>query len=751
MPGITGLVRRAALAAAAVGAVVVPAVAATSAVAATPPPATSAAGPASAAHYDHVFVVMEENHGFSDVIGNPAAPNLNALADRYGLATSYYGIGHPSEPNYVALLGGSTFGVASDNPYYVNSVHERSLVSQMDQAGISWKAYLQGLPHPGYQGICYPAFCNGTPDKDPLYVSKHNPVANFTTSWNAADRSRQVPAEQLGTDLAAGHVPSLGLIVPDECHDQHGDPPYCLDSGSAGGSDPQDQRLVATGDQYLGQLMTGITSAPFWSKGNNAVVVTYDEGNDNGGCCGANPGGGRVATVVVTSHGPRHVQDATPYNHYSLLATVQRNFGLGCLAATCDTSTVTPMTRLLVPSGQTAQPYQTLQTPAFPTPTPTPTSEPVTTSTATGSGGGWTVEPAPVLGKNDNSFGGVSAASPNDVWAVGNYIADAPGTNPDATLTLAAHWDGHRWASTPTPNAGPNFSTLFGVASTSGQAWAVGTALGDGYTSQAIVEHWDGSAWSLQTIPTIAGQRSLLYGVTAVSPHDVWAVGLQQDNAGRFATLVEHYDGHSWTLVPAIDPGKAGNAFYAVASGGQDDVWAVGQRNDPTADRALVEHFDGHGWSVVENAAGAPSGLLDAVTVQNGRVLAAGQTDDAIQEAHPLVAEARSGSVAYQVLTGVGGPFSNLNGITLDRNGQEWVTGTTFDPKGTYDGAPGGVQQTLVATSDRSGWHAVAAPSPGTADRVLGQVVPSGDDLITVGYLKEPNARQPLVEIGHGS
>ena len=132
-------------------------------------PARAAGVPA----YDHIMVVVEENHGFADVIGNPAAPNLNYLANRFGLATNYFGVSHPSEPNYVAMLGGSTFGVSDDNPYYVNKVNAPSLVSQMDAAGISWKAYLQSLPHPGYEGICYPAKCNGVPDIDPLYVSKH--------------------------------------------------------------------------------------------------------------------------------------------------------------------------------------------------------------------------------------------------------------------------------------------------------------------------------------------------------------------------------------------------------------------------------------------------------------------------------------------------------------------------------------------------------------------------------------------------
>lgn len=232
-------------------------------------PARAAPVPA----YDHIMVVVEENHGFADVIGNPAAPNLNYLANTFGVATNYFGVSHPSEPNYVAMLGGSTYGVSDDNPYYVNKINAPSLISQMDAAGISWKAYLQSLPHPGYQGICYPAKCNGVPDIDPLYVSKHVGISNFTTSLNAADSSRQVPIDQLAKDVSANTVPRFSWIIPDECRDMHGDPPYCLDSGSTFSGtayDPQDQHLVGIGDAYLGRLVSRVTNASFWSQGNNA-------------------------------------------------------------------------------------------------------------------------------------------------------------------------------------------------------------------------------------------------------------------------------------------------------------------------------------------------------------------------------------------------------------------------------------------------------------------------------------------------
>jgi len=170
--------------------------------------AAALAAPAPVPRLGHVFVIMEENNGFHDVIGNKAAPNLNHLARTFGLETDYFGVSPCcSEANYVGLLGGSTFTVNSDDAYWKNRVTAPSLISQLDHAGISWKAYLQALPHAGYEGICYPAKCNGAPDSDPLYVSKHNTIQNFTTSHNAHDWSRQVPIGDLARDLRAGRAP----------------------------------------------------------------------------------------------------------------------------------------------------------------------------------------------------------------------------------------------------------------------------------------------------------------------------------------------------------------------------------------------------------------------------------------------------------------------------------------------------------------------------------------------------------------
>lgn len=313
-------------------------------VSATDRPGSAGAASSVVPAYDHIFVVIEENHAYNQIIGNPAAPTINQLATTYGLATNYFGVSHPSEPNYVALGGGNLFGVNSDNYYYTQEVNAPSLAQQLDAANLSWKGYFQSMPYPGYTDVCFPR-CNGSPDRDALYASKHNPFINFTpVQSNPADLAAMVPDTQLTKNASKGRLPSFAWIVPDECTDMHGSPPDCVDSGPSGGVG--DNQLLAAGDAYVANVVSTITGSSQWSTGNNAIVVVWDEGNGTQGCCDGKPGGGPVAAIVITSHGPRGLKDNTPYNHYSLLQTIQMAFGLGCLQNTCDTANVTPMVPL---------------------------------------------------------------------------------------------------------------------------------------------------------------------------------------------------------------------------------------------------------------------------------------------------------------------------------------------------------------------------------------------------------------------
>jgi phosphatidylinositol-3-phosphatase len=315
--------------------------------------------------YQHIVEIMMENQSYGTIIGNPLAPQINTLASQYGLATNYYGVTHPSEPNYMANIAGSYFGVQDDNQFYCtpalasqpatwqcggttvdHTVSAKTIADQLTAAHKTWKGYFQSLPvlvgpvvtlGPNANGpytFKYPSAANA------LYASKHNPFVNFTGTQGVL--ANMVPDTQLATDLAAGHLANYSLIVPNQCYDMHG-------TGGCGTTS-----LIALGDSYVGATVKSIMSSKTWKHGNLAIVITWDEDDfsDQGqlgtGCCGANPGGGHVVTIVIRNHsddGESHVVDNTAYNHYSLLRTMEAAFGLKCLAHACD-SVVPKMTPL---------------------------------------------------------------------------------------------------------------------------------------------------------------------------------------------------------------------------------------------------------------------------------------------------------------------------------------------------------------------------------------------------------------------
>jgi hypothetical protein len=631
---------------------------------------------------DHVFVIMEENNGFHDVIPNKAAPNLDYLARTFGVATDFFGVSpDSSESNYVGLLGGSVYNVTSDDAYWKNKVDKPSLISQLDRAGISWKAYLQALPHADYQGICYPARCNGAPDSDPLYVSKHDGIQNFTTSLNPYDWSRQVPITQLAADLQSGDVPRFSYIVPDECHDMHGDPPYCLDSGNI--RDPENQHLVAVGDAYLGQLVSEITHASFWAKGNNAIAITYDNGDNSAGCCDANPGGGQIALIVITSHGPRHVADSTPGNQYSLLSSIQHALGVGCLAFTCDTKHVVPLGKLFAITGSKAIATEPLPELTWPTPTPGNPPEPRSMTTSTPSSGGWTVQQVQRLGTNDNSLGPIVGSSPTDVWAFGDFLPDAKHSNQDVTLTFAEHYNGKKWTVVRTPNTGPNFNSFYGGAAIDGWAWAVGERLNASYQDRALIEVWNGRKWSIANVPQPGSVRDMMFGASALSPSNVWVVGDQEGGDNVFETLAEHWNGRTWSVVPTPDPGSTGNHLYAVDAVSPDNVWAVGQQLGQQApDQGLIEHWNGRQWQVVPlPPSGSANVLFDGLTIADGQVWVVGEADSPVGGGLPLIEHLVHGHWFTEQLPALpdGANWGNLYGVTVAQ-GAVWAVGTFVDP-----------------------------------------------------------------------
>ncbi len=271
-------------------------------------PAAASAG--TPAPFDHVFVIVLENRSYGAVVGNPDLPTLNALAGRYGQAADHHGVAHPSLPNYVALLTGDTWGSRSDDPS--QTFDHPTLAGQLEAAGLSWKGYMQGLPSPGFTG----AYAG-----DPvLYAKKHNPLLLAPAIADDPQRAaRVVPLAQLDADLRAGAAPTFALIVPDVCHDMHG-APSCRGTAA----------LDRAGDAFVRRLVDGIQGSSVWRQ-HTAIVITFDEGVGD-----AN----HIATIVLTSRGPRGVVLHATTDHYALLRTLEEGWGLPLLGRARDAASM---------------------------------------------------------------------------------------------------------------------------------------------------------------------------------------------------------------------------------------------------------------------------------------------------------------------------------------------------------------------------------------------------------------------------
>ena len=278
---------------------------------------------------------MMENHGYDDLIGNPSAPWIEHVAATYGLATQSFGVAHPSQPNYIAATSGATQGVTDDSDV---TLDVPNIVDQVEASGRTWTAYMQTLA--ACNGQVLRSFCGGQ-----RYARKHDPFVSYQdVASDPARLARVVDLTQLDTDLASGTVSDLIWISPDQCHDMHGLVGFGTDACAL----RNDQQRIATGDAFLAQTVGAITASPAWTSG-SVIFVTWDESGskDTSGCCGAEPGGGHIVTLVISHDDPGPRTSDVAYDHYSLLASIESVLHLGCLGYTCDTSLVSPMTDLM--------------------------------------------------------------------------------------------------------------------------------------------------------------------------------------------------------------------------------------------------------------------------------------------------------------------------------------------------------------------------------------------------------------------
>jgi hypothetical protein len=253
------------------------------------------------AGHSRVIVVMLENAEYGEVIGSSSAPYVTALARRYGLMTQSYAIGHPSLPNYLALTSGSTQGIGSDCTDCV--VSARNIVDQLEAAGISWGAYLEGVP-----SRCFTGAQSGG------YAKKHNPFAYYSDVVSSAGRCRKlVGFAQLAADVRDARLPTFVWISPNLCDDGH-------DCG------------VSAADRFLARDVPALLGA-LGPRG--FLVLQWDEGSSDAACCGV-ASGGHIATIVAGPQVRPGARSAQPLDQYGVLGSIEQALGLPALGDARD-------------------------------------------------------------------------------------------------------------------------------------------------------------------------------------------------------------------------------------------------------------------------------------------------------------------------------------------------------------------------------------------------------------------------------
>ncbi|GAA2132825.1 alkaline phosphatase family protein [Actinomadura napierensis] len=232
---------------------------------------------------DHVVVAIFENHSYSQVIGSSSAPYFTSLANGGANLTNFYAETHPSQPNYFALFSGSTQGITDDTcPPPGSPYSKANLGAEVRTAGRTFGSYNEGLPSEGSTA------CSSGSGK---YARKHNPWFSFSNLPASTGHT----FAQWPTDYTT--LPTVSFVVPNLCNDMH-------------------DCSVSTGDTWLKSKLDGYAQ---WAKTHNSVlIVTFDE--DNG------LAGNRIPAVVYGAH-VKTGADATQYNHYNLLRTIEDMYG----------------------------------------------------------------------------------------------------------------------------------------------------------------------------------------------------------------------------------------------------------------------------------------------------------------------------------------------------------------------------------------------------------------------------------------
>jgi phosphatidylinositol-3-phosphatase len=262
--------------------------------------------PSTAGPFGHVFILVEENANYTDVIGSSAMPYLNGLANQYGLATQFYADTHPSIGNYLMLTAGRVLTNDDSQTPQSFPVSVDNVVRELIASGNSWKQYAEAIPSVGYLGDDS-SCCGGQ------YYAHHVPLPYMTDAQVASQLPKIVPFTQLASDLSNNGLPNYGFITPNGCNDAH-------DCG------------LNVADNWLKSNIDPLIKSPQFQKDGLLVIVFDESDTDN------TNGGGRVAAVIISPFAKPGYQSTTIYQHESLLRLMLEGLGVKGLPGAAATA-----------------------------------------------------------------------------------------------------------------------------------------------------------------------------------------------------------------------------------------------------------------------------------------------------------------------------------------------------------------------------------------------------------------------------
>lgn len=248
-------------------------------------------------NFDHVILIIFENKSYDDITSSKSTPFINSLIEKGSSASNYFAISHPSLPNYLALVGGDTYGISSDcMSCFQNG---ENITDSIENSGRTWKAYMEGVPASCFTG------------DSGEYAQRHNPFIYFNDIRSDAKRCGNiVPLTNLPADLKS-NTPNFTWISPDLCNSMH-------------------DCSAKTGDTWLSQIFPEIINSPGIAGSNYLIMITWDESEklENN----------QVAAIFFGPDVKNGFQTNHLYNHYSLLKTIEASWNLPSLTGNDNTA-----------------------------------------------------------------------------------------------------------------------------------------------------------------------------------------------------------------------------------------------------------------------------------------------------------------------------------------------------------------------------------------------------------------------------